>query len=80
MVVLSGAPSDLHPISKDVGILPTVDVCIPLDIPDIAFPRQGPVEGERDTMAYWFQPIGKTRITASFRMNHWVTASDLIGS
>jgi hypothetical protein len=50
MLVSSGTPSKLEPISKDEEISPTVDICTPLDIPDIAFPRQEYVQGAREVM------------------------------
>lgn len=50
MVVSISTPTDPEPISEDAEISATVDICTPLNIPDIAFPRQEPVEGERATM------------------------------
>ena len=49
-VASSGVSSDPYPTPKDVGIPATVNVCNPLDIQDIAFPRQGPVAGIREVM------------------------------
>jgi hypothetical protein len=49
--VFSGStPTDPETSAKDVEISPTVDICTPLNIPDIAFPRQEPLEGERAKM------------------------------
>jgi hypothetical protein len=42
--------------TDDIGVIvepvhtPTIDVCEPIAIPDIAFPRQEPVEGPREVM------------------------------
>jgi len=41
---------DPEPSVVDADITPTIDVCEPLDIPEVAFPRQEPVEGPREVM------------------------------
>jgi hypothetical protein len=38
------------PTSEKEDIPPTIDICAPLDIPELAFPRQEPVEGFREVM------------------------------
>ena len=41
---------DPNPIIVDAEITPTIDIFEPLEISDIAFPRQKPVEGPREVM------------------------------
>lgn len=43
--------TDSTSIVEDLEITPTVDICNPMEFPNIAFPRQEPVEGPRETMA-----------------------------
>lgn len=50
MVYSTDTPSGSDSISVDVQIAPTIDICAPLDIPDIAFPRQEPVDGLKEVM------------------------------
>jgi len=60
LIAITACTSELEPSSEtalvpetiivDPEITPTIDICEPPDIPEVAFPRQEPVEGPREVM------------------------------
>jgi hypothetical protein len=49
-IATTDVPSGLTSTVDDMNAEPTIDICIPLDLPDVAFPRQEVVEGSREVM------------------------------
>ena len=60
LITLAACTSEMEPaatkalptetITVNPEITPTIDICEPLDIPGVVFPRQEPVEGPREVM------------------------------